>query len=109
MPPTGAFGANTGIQDAHNLAWKLALVLKGVAHPNLLTTYDTERRSIAEFTTKQTVLRSADIAKISSTGPRLDLNAQSIVDDLSVMLGYLYQSEAILSIDYNTRQYYEDP
>src|SRR5581483_4051454 len=30
MPPTGGFGANTGIADAHNLAWKLALVLKGL-------------------------------------------------------------------------------
>ena len=31
MPPNGGFGGNTGIQDAHNLAWKLALVLRGIA------------------------------------------------------------------------------
>ena len=31
MPPNGGFGGNTGVQDAHNLAWKLALVLNGVA------------------------------------------------------------------------------
>ena len=31
MPPTGGFGGNTGVQDGHNLAWKLALVLQGVA------------------------------------------------------------------------------
>lgn len=48
MPPWGGFGANTGMQDAHNLAWKLALVLKGVAHPSLLETYDPERRPVAE-------------------------------------------------------------
>ena len=41
---------NTGIQDAHNLAWKLALVLKGVAGPELLSTYDMERRPAATFT-----------------------------------------------------------
>ena len=35
MPPNGGFGGNTGIHDAHNLAWKLALVLKGVAGPAL--------------------------------------------------------------------------
>ncbi|HTH06138.1 MAG TPA: FAD-dependent monooxygenase [Ilumatobacteraceae bacterium] len=43
MPPTGGFGGNTGIHDSHNLAWKLALVLRGVAGPALLDTYDAER------------------------------------------------------------------
>jgi 2-polyprenyl-6-methoxyphenol hydroxylase-like FAD-dependent oxidoreductase len=43
MPPTGGFGGNTGIHDAHNLAWKLALVLRGVAGPALLETYNAER------------------------------------------------------------------
>src|SRR5262245_42860429 len=42
MPPTGGFGGNTGIADAHNLAWKLALLLEGVAGPGLLATYDAE-------------------------------------------------------------------
>src|SRR5579885_2043787 len=36
MPPTGGFGLNTGVQDVHNLAWKLAAVLKGEAGPGLL-------------------------------------------------------------------------
>ena len=43
MPPTGGFGGNTGIHDAHNIAWKLALVLRGLAGPELLATYDAER------------------------------------------------------------------
>jgi putative polyketide hydroxylase/tetracenomycin A2 monooxygenase-dioxygenase len=38
---------NTGIQDAHNLAWKLALVLKGHASDRLLDTYTSERRPVA--------------------------------------------------------------
>lgn len=46
MPPWGGFGANTGIQDAHNLAWKLAAVLQGEAGPELLATYDLERRPV---------------------------------------------------------------
>ncbi len=37
MPPNGGFGGNTGIHDAHNLAWKLAMVLKGVAGPGCST------------------------------------------------------------------------
>jgi 2-polyprenyl-6-methoxyphenol hydroxylase-like FAD-dependent oxidoreductase len=46
FPPTGGFGMNTGIQDAHNLAWKLAMVLRGKAGEDLLDTYDSERRPI---------------------------------------------------------------
>jgi 2-polyprenyl-6-methoxyphenol hydroxylase-like FAD-dependent oxidoreductase len=44
MPPTGGFGLNTGVQDAHNLAWKLAAVLNGQAAPELLDSYEAERR-----------------------------------------------------------------
>ncbi|XP_022776267.1 FAD-dependent monooxygenase apdD isoform X3 [Durio zibethinus] len=44
-------GMNTGIQDAHNLAWKIASVLKGVASSSILATYETERKPIAIFNT----------------------------------------------------------
>jgi 2-polyprenyl-6-methoxyphenol hydroxylase-like FAD-dependent oxidoreductase len=44
MTPTGGFGGNTGIQDAHNIAWKLTHVLRGLAEPRLLDTYDQERQ-----------------------------------------------------------------
>jgi len=47
FPPTGGFGLNSGVQDAHNLAWKLAYVLRGWAEERLLDTYDVERRPIA--------------------------------------------------------------
>jgi 2-polyprenyl-6-methoxyphenol hydroxylase-like FAD-dependent oxidoreductase len=45
-PPTGGQGMNTGIQDAYNLAWKLALVLVGTAPEALLGSYEAERRPI---------------------------------------------------------------
>jgi len=45
-PPTTGLGLNTAIQDAHNLAWKLAAVLKGQAAPSLLDTYQPERQAI---------------------------------------------------------------
>jgi putative polyketide hydroxylase len=48
IPPAGGFGMNTGIQTAHNLAWKLALVLVGAATDGLLDTFDTERREAAQ-------------------------------------------------------------
>jgi hypothetical protein len=41
--PAGGQGMNTGIQDAYNLAWKLALVLKGAAHERILDSYNEER------------------------------------------------------------------
>lgn len=40
FPPAGGFGMNTGIQDAHNLAWKLAAVLQGGAGECLLDSYE---------------------------------------------------------------------
>ncbi|MBT8447536.1 MAG: FAD-dependent monooxygenase, partial [Gammaproteobacteria bacterium] len=43
VSPFGARGANGGLQDADNLAWKLALVLEGKAPPALLDTYNSER------------------------------------------------------------------
>ena len=49
LPPTGGFGMNTGIQDAHNLAWKLAGVLQGWAGPALLDTYESERAPVARY------------------------------------------------------------
>jgi 2,4-dichlorophenol 6-monooxygenase len=47
-PPSNGLGSNTSIQDAYNLAWKLALVVKGQAGPELLDTYDEERLPIAQ-------------------------------------------------------------
>jgi 2-polyprenyl-6-methoxyphenol hydroxylase-like FAD-dependent oxidoreductase len=46
--PAGGQGMNTGIQDAYNLAWKLALVQKGDAHASLLDSYEAERLPIAQ-------------------------------------------------------------
>jgi 2,4-dichlorophenol 6-monooxygenase len=45
-PPTGGLGLNSAIQDAHNLAWKLAYVLNGHAGDGLLDSYDAERRPV---------------------------------------------------------------
>jgi hypothetical protein len=47
FPPSGGFGMNTGIQDAHNISWKLALVTNGIANEKLLRTYNDERKPIA--------------------------------------------------------------
>ncbi|SDX06877.1 FAD-dependent oxidoreductase [Roseicitreum antarcticum] len=62
-PPSNGLGSNTSIQDAFNLAWKLALVLKGQAGTALLDSYDVERAPIA----KQIVTRANQ--SIGETGP----------------------------------------
>jgi 2-polyprenyl-6-methoxyphenol hydroxylase-like FAD-dependent oxidoreductase len=53
MPPTGGFGGNTGVQDMHNLAWKLAMILRGQAGPALAATYDQERQPAGFLATEQ--------------------------------------------------------
>jgi 2,4-dichlorophenol 6-monooxygenase len=53
-PPTNGLGSNTSIQDAYNLCWKLALVLRGHAEPALLDSYDAERQPVG----KQIVTRA---------------------------------------------------
>ena len=58
MPPWGGLNGNTGIADAHNLAWKLAQVLQGDASPKLLDSYEAERRPIALRNAEQAELRS---------------------------------------------------
>jgi hypothetical protein len=52
--PVGAQGMNTGLQDAYNLAWKLALVVKGEAYPDLLDSYAEERLPVAQQLLKTT-------------------------------------------------------
>jgi len=92
MPPNGGYGGNTGIHDGHNLAWKLALVLKGIAGPRLLDTYDAERRPAAAFTVEQAYTRY-----VTRTAPFLGKkDFQPLADDFNIELGYLYRSPAIV-------------
>jgi hypothetical protein len=93
MPPNGGYGGNTGIHDGHNLAWKLALVLRGVAGPRLLDTYEVERRPIGKFTVEQAYTRYVT-RSAAYLGAK---DFQPLVDDFHIELGYLYNSAAILA------------
>lgn len=92
MPPTGGFGGNTGVADAHNLAWKLALVSKGLAGPALLDSYDPERRPVAALTVEQAYTRY--VLRVDPALPQEDL--QPPLDDASIELGAVYRSGAVL-------------
>jgi putative polyketide hydroxylase len=104
MPPNGGYGGNTGIHDGHNLAWKLALVLKGVARPELLASYEPERRPVAKFTVEQAYTRYVT-RSATYLGAK---DFQPIVNDFHIELGYLYRSSAVLSEDDDDRGH-EDP
>jgi hypothetical protein len=66
FPPSGGFGMNTGVQDAHNLAWKLAVVLQGSAAQQLLGSYQAERRPVAEANTALSVANWNEAVKVPS-------------------------------------------
>ena len=92
MPPTGGFGGNTGVADAHDLAWKLALVTTGAAGAALLDTYDAERRPVASLTVEQAYTRY--VLRVDPSLPRDDLAPP--LDDPSIELGPVYRSAAVL-------------
>ncbi|MGH9648423.1 MAG: FAD-dependent monooxygenase [Bryobacteraceae bacterium] len=86
MPPYGGFGGNTGVQDAQNLAWKLAWVLNNHAWPDLLDSYEAERRPVGEFTVEQAYSRY-----VTRTAPYLAAKGfQPVAHDMNVELGYCY-------------------
>ncbi|GAB3476812.1 FAD-dependent oxidoreductase [Amycolatopsis cihanbeyliensis] len=96
MPPAGAYGANTGIQESHNLAWKLAFVLNGVADEVLLDSYQAERRPVAELTMHETVARWRSWFA-AGPNPGTEAAPVRLADDLALMFGYGYRSAAVLA------------
>ncbi|MEU5974930.1 FAD-dependent monooxygenase [Streptomyces sp. NPDC047315] len=97
MSPTGAFGSNTGIQDAHNLAWKLAAVLRGWAGPGLLETYGAERLPVARATSARASARSAEHSHPGYAPAASASTRQG--DVLTVAMGYCYPQGAVLGAD----------
>lgn len=94
MPPVGGLGGQTAIQDAADLAWKLAMVIKGHAAPALLDSYEPERRPVA---------RIAIARQIANYVERLLPERQELripgdeYDMLSTSIGYRYRSAAIIT------------
>jgi 2,4-dichlorophenol 6-monooxygenase len=78
-PPSNGLGSNTSVQDAYNLAWKLAFVLRGDAGPGLLDSFDAERAPIGE----QIVLRANK--SIDEFGPIFEALGFADTSDPEVM------------------------
>jgi 2-polyprenyl-6-methoxyphenol hydroxylase-like FAD-dependent oxidoreductase len=66
LSPTGAFGMNTGIQDAVDLSWKLAATLQGWGGPHLLSSYDAERRPVGHRNVREA---AANFRRMTSPQP----------------------------------------
>lgn len=96
ITPLGAFGLNTGLGDAHNLAWKLAMVLSGVAGDRLLDTYHDERHAVAEMVTRQAQLRwdNPDLHWNPAAGA--ERAAVGAWNAPLVTMGYRYDSSAVI-------------
>ena len=118
FPPTGGLGLNTGLQDAHNLAWKIAAVERGEASDALLDSYHTERHAVAATNSAQSYKNAQRILKLQmalksdgadDTGALLrrlrDPVAQADIqqqvanqrehfDSLALQLGFVYGPES---------------
>jgi 2-polyprenyl-6-methoxyphenol hydroxylase-like FAD-dependent oxidoreductase len=91
-PPAGALGANTGVQDIHNLAWKIAAVTKGWSDPALLDTYEKERLPIAHELAPM-IVRHQQARMSGETAEEMDPQRQ--------ILGQLYGHEKVFTHDLN--------
>jgi putative polyketide hydroxylase len=94
--PSGGFGMNLGVQDAHNLAWKLAAVIHGKAEPSLLDTYDVERRPHTAEVVRATLLNMQSFGR---TERQLEarLPRTEFLNERGLIFGACYRSSAVLS------------
>jgi 2-polyprenyl-6-methoxyphenol hydroxylase-like FAD-dependent oxidoreductase len=113
--PTGGFGMNTGVDDAVNLAWKIAAMVSGWGGPNLLASYEIERRPIALRNTGMAKELSRGMGKVSvddgllqdsaagdasraALGKRLELSREEFAS-IGIQLGARYDDSPIIASD----------
>lgn len=106
IPPTGGLGLNTGFQDAHNLGWKLAMVVLGLAPEALLDTYFSERLPVAKSVTDWSVANQARLVNLDAALEKrhedpqrwrevfLDLDNHTHAEGQA--MGYIYEDGALV-------------
>lgn len=105
LPPTGGLGVNTGLQGMHNVAWKLALCVRGSADWSLLHTYDEERRRPSQEIIAQSLTNFANVTQVAAAfyGRASQLTPEEAIqathrygNHLGVELGTVYSSAAVI-------------
>jgi len=94
VTPAGATGMNMAIQDAHNLAWKLAAVLHGSAGPSLLDSYPAEREPIGRRNAAES--RAAWAAGVEAIGAGPAAGRAPARGVREIDMGHAYRSAAVL-------------
>ena len=115
LSPTGAFGMNTGLQEAVDIAWKLEAMLRGWGGPNLLASYEVERKPVAARNVREAALNLGRMletrtrkppAEIFEPGAKGDAARQAYGDwytglmrhewyTLGIHIGYRYENSPI--------------
>jgi 2-polyprenyl-6-methoxyphenol hydroxylase-like FAD-dependent oxidoreductase len=107
IPPWGALGVNTGIQDANNLVWKLALMLQGkLGNGDLLDTYDGERRPIGERVAQSSLvnMQSHNLIMDKALGISKDTSAAENKTSIQTFFDKSHPEHAQMHADVHTAQ-----
>lgn len=110
FPPSGGFGLNSGVQDVHNLAWKLAFVINRGVSAKLLESYDEERRPIAHANADLALLNHARLIRVreavlSGNAEKLKfwlIDLEAHINSVGHTLGFVYD-KGIVVTDGTTR------
>jgi 2-polyprenyl-6-methoxyphenol hydroxylase-like FAD-dependent oxidoreductase len=94
MPPTGGFGLNTGVQDVHNLAWKIAAVLRGRADESLLDSYHDERQPLGTLITRNSLANAMSMGRTENKAGVLP--RREFLNEQGLIFGASYESTAVV-------------
>jgi 2-polyprenyl-6-methoxyphenol hydroxylase-like FAD-dependent oxidoreductase len=99
FPPHGGFGMNSGVQDAENLAWKLAAVLRWGANERLLETYEAERKPVAAYNSARALANTKALSDARWDAEHAHASVEAHVEHfftIGQQMGAVYRSAAVL-------------
>lgn len=100
--PTGGLGLNTGMQDGYNLAWKLGLVVRGLAEPTLLDSYEAERTPVADAVLGLAGRLTTMLTLTNPVAQQLRNHLMPVLSGLGAVQHQIAVQDAQLSIEYDS-------